>query len=112
MRNYDHTYTDEIICPHCGYEHSDSWEYEGNDGVIECGNCEKPFSYCRDVSVTYSTHKEEYEICPKCHKEEVLEEVSCHSSLLKYTTYNRLCEDCAKQIKWEVFKELTNKVQF
>lgn len=52
----DHEYTNEIVCPHCGYEYTDSWEMQ--DGKRNCCECDKPFSVDRDVSVTYSTRKE------------------------------------------------------
>jgi hypothetical protein len=50
----EHEYTDEIVCPHCGYEHLDSWEYS-DEGETECGDCCKPFSFCRNVAISYST---------------------------------------------------------
>lgn len=49
--------TNEIVCPHCGYEHRDSWELERDDGDTECHSCEKPFQYSRLTSVTYSSNK-------------------------------------------------------
>ncbi len=48
-------YTDEIVCPHCGYEHSDSFEM--SEGEQECRDCGRPFEVTRDVQVTYSTTK-------------------------------------------------------
>lgn len=51
----DTDYTDEIVCPHCGYECSDSWEME--EGRHECGDCCRPFMVTRNVSVHYSTEK-------------------------------------------------------
>ena len=35
----DHEYTDEIVCPYCGYEFSDSFEISSEEedlGLIEC----------------------------------------------------------------------------
>jgi transcription elongation factor Elf1 len=51
----DTDYTDEVICPHCGYEHSDSFEM--SEGVRECSDCGREFEMERDVAVTYSTTK-------------------------------------------------------
>jgi hypothetical protein len=51
----DHRYTHEIVCPHCGHKHRDSWEY--GEGEHDCALCERPFDLTRDVSVTYSTEK-------------------------------------------------------
>lgn len=52
----DHEYTDEIVCPHCGYEHGDSWEAP-DDGEDDCEECGKPFRFVRDITVRYSTTK-------------------------------------------------------
>lgn len=57
MSEIDHEYTDEIVCPWCGYEYSDSWECS-EYGEEECPDCYNPFSYNRDVSVSYSTTRE------------------------------------------------------
>lgn len=51
----DHHYTDEAVCPHCGHEHSDTWEWQ--DGKHECAECEQPFELERHVEATYSTEK-------------------------------------------------------
>ena len=48
-------YTDEIVCPHCGHEHSNSFEV--SDGIHECSDCCKPFAVIRDIQVTYCTEK-------------------------------------------------------
>lgn len=48
-------YTDEICCPFCGYEHSDSWELRSDDGDTDCGSCGKTFTYRRNVTVDYVT---------------------------------------------------------
>lgn len=48
-------YTNEVICPHCGYQHSDSFEM--SEGVRECHDCGREYEMERDVSVTYSTTK-------------------------------------------------------
>ena len=58
----DHHYTNNPVCPYCGYEESDAWEWgdggEG-DGEHECGDCEKPYRYVRYVDINYSTEKME-----------------------------------------------------
>ena len=51
----DHKTTHEAICPHCGYEFSDSWEFASWEPDIECPDCEMHFSCSRDTWVTYST---------------------------------------------------------
>jgi len=51
-----HEYTDEIVCPHCGEESSDSWECS-DSGTDECCECGKDFAYQRDITVSYSTYQ-------------------------------------------------------
>jgi DNA-directed RNA polymerase subunit RPC12/RpoP len=53
----DSTCTDELVCPYCGHQESDSWEVYPDDGVYKCGECEKEYTYSRYVSVTYTTKK-------------------------------------------------------
>jgi hypothetical protein len=58
MAEIDHEYTNEVVCPYCGYVENDSWECD-DDGEMECGSCEKPFDMTRHKSVSYSTFKKE-----------------------------------------------------
>ena len=53
----DNEYTDEIVCPYCGREESDSWEYSDDDGQAACGYCGAEFLYERHTSVHYSTER-------------------------------------------------------
>ena len=55
----EHDCTDEITCPYCGYEFSESWEYGRDHGEIECHECDKSFTYSRDIQVTYATSRME-----------------------------------------------------
>ena len=54
---------DEIKCPYCGYEFSDSWEFhlrnDGDSQEVECGNeeCEKTFDAIMCITVTWSTRR-------------------------------------------------------
>jgi transposase-like protein len=57
MDEFDHEFTDEIVCPYCGYEHGDSWEEHDDRGDLECQGCGKKFCYERNISVDYSTYK-------------------------------------------------------
>lgn len=50
----NHEQTQEVVCPYCGYEHVDSYEYD-NEGTAECENCGREFRYERDY--WYSTCK-------------------------------------------------------
>ena len=53
-------FTPGIVCPHCGHECRDSWEWGGgsdNDGEDECGECGEAFQWMRIVTVEYTTAK-------------------------------------------------------
>jgi len=52
----DHTLTDEIVCPYCGYEFENSYEYIGD--LVECEECGKNFSFYTDTTIRYTTHKQ------------------------------------------------------
>ncbi len=54
-KGFDHEYTSEIVCPHCGYEFSDSWE--AGEGKSECYECKGKFEVERIVDVNYCTSK-------------------------------------------------------
>ena len=55
------SYTDDPVCPHCGKRMRDAWELDLDDGdtqPTECGECEKPFTLVKHISVHYSTFVE------------------------------------------------------
>lgn len=56
MSKINCSYTDEVVCPHCRYEFSDSWEFADFE-TFECYECGKEFKIFRHVEVTYSTEK-------------------------------------------------------
>ena len=46
----------EPRCPYCSHQQSDFfWEYSGEDGDHECGNCSRLFTWSRYIEVTYTT---------------------------------------------------------
>jgi len=49
--------SENLICPHCGYEDKDSWEYK--ESLVEeettCENCGKKFSYTQEFSRTFTS---------------------------------------------------------
>lgn len=57
-QEHDTQYTNEIKCPYCGYEWSDSWEM-GNGDTEECPDCLNTFEYEMDVVVTYISWKKD-----------------------------------------------------
>lgn len=53
-------YQDEVVCPYCFYEATDSYEYFNygdEDTEVFCGECDKKFFVTRHVSVSYSSRK-------------------------------------------------------
>jgi hypothetical protein len=60
---FDHDFTDNIICPYCGAEFYDCheyWNHDAGDGStmeIDCDICKKIFEVTMNVDVTYSTDK-------------------------------------------------------
>ena len=107
--DFKHNYTDELVCPWCGYEFMDSWEYENDGeelGLVDCNNCGKQFYGYKNIVINYSTDKAHYGTCPICKDEEiVLEEYDsscgCH---------DRMCLDCGKieqrRLREEYFKRI------
>lgn len=92
-KEIDHEYTDEIVCPFCGYEFSDSWEYEGDCediGLLECDGCSKSFYANRSISISYYTEKASYGTCKHCKDEDVVVE-DYNSSI---GNYESLCNKC------------------
>ena len=74
---------DEVTCPYCGKEQSDSWEYT-DDGETDCGECGYEFSFTRDVVVTYAS----YPLCICKHSGSQHfgkdDETKCHKSHIEY----------------------------
>ncbi|MCG4254220.1 hypothetical protein K6W37_10015 [Acetobacter senegalensis] len=59
VAKFDTNYTDNIICPHCGYEDYDSWECGDGEDAFEttCDRCGEEIGVVRHVSVSYSSKK-------------------------------------------------------
>ena len=54
-----HEWTEDMVCPFCGAEVQDSWEYEDDRGEVQCYDCGNIFKYERHEIVRYSTEKGE-----------------------------------------------------
>lgn len=62
---FDCEFTDEVVCPHCGHSHTDSWEWlrddpalgDGSTKDVECGKCDKPIRITIHFSIYYSAEK-------------------------------------------------------
>lgn len=53
-REIDHDSTDQIVCPACGYEDPDSWQYpESTD--LQCDVCGAAFRVQVEYWTTYTT---------------------------------------------------------
>ncbi len=52
--NSEHFYTDDVTCPHCNFEHGDSWEME-DESLMNCHECDKEFYMFRNYDITYTT---------------------------------------------------------
>lgn len=95
MAKFDHEYTDEIVCPYCGYIFPDSYDVgEGEEdiGRVDCGGCVKEFLASRHVSITYSTEKLNEGICRKCGKEAVISNRYMYSNAK--VNVQDYCDDC------------------
>ena len=56
--NGDTQLCDEIICPHCGFRHEDSYELADSDGEeIECDECGNKYILLVDICISYTTKK-------------------------------------------------------
>lgn len=55
----DTWHENKIICPYCGYEFEESWEYETGGEIeleeTECYDCEKTFHLSIEYDVQYTT---------------------------------------------------------
>jgi DNA-directed RNA polymerase subunit RPC12/RpoP len=78
-KEIDHDYTDEIVCPYCGCEFSESYEFDRDSGECECYECGKEFEYYRHIEVTYCTYeiteemKEQKRIKKELHRQRIEE---------------------------------------
>ncbi|APM41375.1 hypothetical protein [Clostridium kluyveri] len=108
-KDINHECTDEIVCPFCGQEFTDSWEYGDDEalGLIECDECGKSFYASREVSITYSTRKANYGTCKNCKDENVVIE-SYHSSIGRYSG---LCVKCGRAEKQRLRKKYIDSIR-
>ena len=104
MSEIKHKYTKEIVCPYCGYEFSDSWDYSSDledIGLIDCENCDKSFYANRIVTIDYSTEKANYGTCKKCGAENVVIE----SRAFSHGSYTDLCIECGDKESTYMFRK-------
>ena len=56
LEQIDASCTDEVVCPYCGAEMTDSWEYP-DSGEEWCEECDRVFTFFRQVDVHYSSQQ-------------------------------------------------------
>jgi len=56
-KEIEHEYTDEIVCPRCGYTFECSDEFRKDWDRMNCIGCGQIFEYERQIEVTYITKK-------------------------------------------------------
>ena len=61
-KEIDYSYTEEIVCPYCGYEFADSWgcgtfKRDGDEEEFTCHDCEKEFKVTLNAEYSYSSEK-------------------------------------------------------
>lgn len=58
-KEINHEYTDEIVCPYCGYEFTNSWEFNDtqDEQHVECHDCGEEFLLYVNITVDYTTRK-------------------------------------------------------
>lgn len=57
---FDTYRTDFIVCPYCGHEQRDSWEWfseRNTDAEGACQACDKIFEVTQDYEVNYTSRK-------------------------------------------------------
>lgn len=86
----------EITCPYCNYEFTDSWEvlsgYDGDSVEEDCPECEKKFTAIKNVDVSYTTRG----LCKENKKNHNWDYFN-HKSSIDGTKYSgRRCLTCDK----------------
>lgn len=57
MERMEHTYCDDLICPHCGYTYADIPESDlGGEGAMRCPSCRKRFTYRACMRIYYVSY--------------------------------------------------------
>ena len=70
MNDIDTFRADEAVCPYCGHEHDDSWEFfsgsdgDGSETTVTCNECDKDFILRLHVDVCYTSAKQKSPATP------------------------------------------------
>lgn len=96
---WDTQWTDEICCPFCGHETSESYEMRSDEGEYTCDSCEKIFQYQRNHSVDYTTYKG-----PECIRDKTKhtwQPVNGYQDRMRENKTYVSCKECHKY-SWEI----------
>lgn len=88
-------HTDEIVCPYCGHESSDSWESHESK-THQCGECGKWAALEIEHSVSYSTSKVE---CLNDESKHEWEKNKGYEDQLRNGKSYAYCKKC-REYKW------------
>jgi transcription elongation factor Elf1 len=103
-KEIDHSNTDEVVCPYCGYESSDSSEYylDSYAKKIHCYECNNDFEAEAEYSVSYNTYK------IKCKDKHDFSFKDTHISMTEYKKIDGFYKDIdLPELEWkykEIFK--------
>lgn len=64
----NHVGNDNLVCPFCGEDQSDSWELPDEDNKHQCDSCKKYFKYDSETVRTFTSYKIECLNDEKLHK--------------------------------------------
>lgn len=111
IKNIDHEYTTEIVCPYCGCDFSDSYEHEpGNEdiGLIDCTSCDESFYATRNITIDYCTEKATKGTCSICGKEDVVIEDTRQCGFETKNVGVECCQSKEQARFWGLFTEQQN----
>lgn len=99
---FDTIYKDDLVCPHCGHAHSDSWELSDDDSSFECHSCSAKFQYETERSRTFTSWRTPCLDDPKNHQ---WSEMDFYKDKRKDNKAYAKCEKC-REYKWIAIEEL------
>ncbi len=54
---FDTSSTDNLVCPYCGYEEEECWEFGEESENHMCGDCGKKYSFTTETSRYFTSHQ-------------------------------------------------------
>ncbi len=106
----EHEYTNEIVCPYCGYEFNDSWEFNRDEsGETDCPECDRKFKYSVNITVDYSTSKMNCKEIKEEHEYEIDRYYKRNRKYLGNDKWEDLSEEQVQYKKIEICKKCDNE---